>query len=186
MCSALHGVASEGSVVKLSELKVGDEIFYRGESYLAFKDGRKTGTSGEAATLATVALGRTSEAGVSEDGVLEFGYSGGGSMDHVPDEDVLLMRSGVSFHSSVYRSVKREDCSLACEKTLYTAADAARAELRRQTLRRGMRAEEMNAGELTFRKAVKNSLDKGIGVAEIVEQTGLSRARVYQIRDGRR
>ena len=37
-----------------------------------------------------------------------------------------------------------------------------------------------------FRLAVAKSLKAGLGVAEIVEQTGLSRARVYQIRDGRR
>lgn len=185
MCSALHKVVPEGIAVKLSEIKCGDEVFYGGEPRIAIKDGRLAGDRGEAATMATIWLAPSSEAGVDANGMLEFGYGGEAPRD-VADEDVPLLRSGVEFYMSSHRSVRQPDGTLACEKTLHTAAEAAMCELRRQKLRRDARAASESVGDGMFRKAVRNALTKGVGVAEVRQETGLSRERIYQIRDNRR
>ena len=171
--------------MKLSQVKCGDVVFYAGEPHVAITDGRPTGTSGEAATLATVMLARVSDGETNENGTLELGYCRA-SRRHVPDEDVQLLRRGMNFHSSDRRSAQDEDGTLVVEKTNYSTADACRAELDRIMLRQARRAEEERAETASFRRHVQRCLANGLAVAELKERTGLSRERIYQIRDGRR
>ena len=169
----------------LSTIHCGDEVFHDGEPHIALRDGKRTGVRGEAATLADVDLIPTRFAGIAEDGVLEFGIKGH-AVRHVPDIDVQVLRSGVHYRSSALRSETAEDGRLIPVHTGYSAAECVRTELVRYTLKRveiGLQADEVNGW---FREYIRRGLKHGMSVAEIREVTGLSRERIYQIRDGRR
>lgn len=178
--------------MKLSEIKCGNEVLYQGAPHIAIKDSRRTGTKGEAATLATVMLTPTAQAGVYDDGTLEFGTHGYSARD-VPDIDVPVLRTGMRFRSSCWRSETTEDGRVIPVDTGYTTAEASRSELMRWTLRRRETQVAADEYEGMFRRAMQRALGDGLSVPEVQEVTklggtdkGLSRARVYQIRDDRR
>ncbi|MEU3283288.1 hypothetical protein [Streptomyces antibioticus] len=62
----------------------------------------------------------------------------------------------------------------------------AHADLVRATLRRTQQRQETETVEGAFRLRVQTALRAGMPVTKISSITGLSRERVYQIRDGRR
>lgn len=67
----------------------------------------------------------------------------------------------------------------------------ARTKARLDTLRevarqRGTTADDLAAIDEQLRSLVKDAFDNGITVRPIMEATGLSKSRVYQVRDGRR
>lgn len=171
--------------MQLSDIKCGDEVYYQGQPHIAIRDGRRSGTTGDAATLASVWLAPTADAGIDDAGVLEFGRRCGHA-GHVPDAEVNLLRRGVEHHSAVRRSVRRPDGALACEHTNYTATETARSEVRRRSLIRKNLDRLTEEAEPAFRAAIRDALADGVTVAEIQAETGLSRARIYQIRDNRR
>lgn len=61
-----------------------------------------------------------------------------------------------------------------------------RDEITRATTRRAAAAAESAAAREDQAAVIRQAIAEGIGVAEIVQLTGLTRMRIYQIRDGRR
>ncbi|URN11333.1 hypothetical protein LUW77_03310 [Streptomyces radiopugnans] len=123
---------------------------------------------------------------VREDGTLEFGQKLGSSYRLADTTDVELIRSGVQYRTVRDYASTYTGGALTAEDLQQEREGSARSELVRVALRRKQREAAATEGEMEFRKGVRQALDAGISVAEIRRETGLSRERIYQIRDGRR
>lgn len=67
-----------------------------------------------------------------------------------------------------------------------TAAESSLRLVERQAKRRKALEQEITGADREFGDLVRMALANGASVAQLTEKTGLSRARIYQIRDGRR
>lgn len=173
--------------MNITEAKANDEITYQGDRYIVTKTPKRLGDKGEAAHLVRVSLLSSDKAGVQDDGTLEFGTTATNSRDLSDTTDVELVRSGVQYRTSAdYVTPNGGGGNLTAEDLKREREGVARSELIRVSLRRTQRAREAGEEDSMFRRGVKKAVEAGLSVAEVREQTGLSRERVYQIRDGRR
>lgn len=170
----------------ITEIKANDEITHKGDRYVVTKAPRRMGTKGEAAHLIEIFLIPSARAGVREDGTLEFGQNLGSSHRLADTTDVELVRSGVQYRTVRDYAGTYEGGNLTAEDMREEREGSARSELVRVALRRKQREAEATEDEAMFRRGIRQALDAGISVAEIRRETGLSRERIYQIRDGRR
>jgi hypothetical protein len=166
--------------IAVQDIQPGDEFMLNGDEFIATETQRLGGPVGSEATIRVFTL-HVQRAGLAEDGTLEFGVVGRGSHDLPGNQDVLLLRSAVRYRTSADYVLPLAPVDRATEKRL-----AARSELVRVALRRKQQEEAARASDAAFRKGVCDALEAGMSVADIMEETGLSRARIYQIRDGRR
>lgn len=172
--------------MNITESKVNDEITYQGDRYIVTKTPKRLGDKGEAAHLVRIPLLPSDKAGVQDDGTLEFGTTATNSRDLPDTTDVELVRSGVQYRTSADYVTPCDGGNLTAEDLKREREGVARSELIRVSLRRAQRAREAGEEDSMFRRGVKKAVEAGLSVAEVREQTGLSRERVYQIRDGRR
>lgn len=172
--------------MNITEAKANDEITYQGDRYIVEKAPRRLGDKGEAAHLVRVFLLRSDQAGIQDDGTLEFGTTGSNSRDLPDTTDVELVRSNVQYRTSADYVRPYDGGNLTADDLKHEREGVALSELTRVSLRRAQRAREAGEEDASFRRGVKKALEAGVSVAAIREQTGLSRERIYQIRDGRR
>lgn len=172
--------------MNITEAKANDEITYQGDRYIVTKTPKRLGDKGEAVHLVRVFLLPSDRAGIQGDGTLEFGTTATNSRDLSDTTDVELVRSGVQYRTSADYVTPYDGENLTAEDLKREREGVARSELIRVSLRRAQRAREAGEEDSMFRRGVKKAVEAGLSVAEVREQTGLSRERVYQIRDGRR
>lgn len=172
--------------MNITQVQANDEIVYEGARRIVTAAPKRLGTSGEAGRLIRVRFLSVDRAGIRENGVLEFGTTGENTYDLDESTEVDVLRSGVEYRTSADYVRPYDGGSLSAEDLKSEREGASRSELARVALRRKAREGEANLEEASFREAIQKALNAGIGVAEIRQETGLSRERVYQIRDGRR
>jgi hypothetical protein len=184
--------------MNIADVQLNDEIVYNGISYIVTEAPKKLSNVGEMAHTIRVEVIRTAKAGIHPDGTLEFGTVAHEMRDLDDTTDVEVIRSNVRRRNVIDypphitteqvwdfmnggaapvpgRSIRQLENERAC-----------RAELARVALRRNARLEQGKEEEISFRTRVRQAVEAGISVSEIRETTGLSRERIYQIRDGRR
>lgn len=171
--------------MNITQVNANDEIVHEGDRYIVTVTPKRLGTSGEAARLIRIRLLRVDRAGIREGGTLEFGTTGENTRDLDEATQVDVLRSNVKYRTS-RDYVPASGSSLSAEDLKNEREGVSRSELVRVSLRRKAREEEASLEERSFRKAIQKALDAGIGVAEVRQETELSRERIYQIRDGRR
>lgn len=172
--------------MNITETKANDEIVYEGSRRIVTAAPKRLGAAGEAGRLIRVRFLSVDRAGISEDGTLEFGTTRENTYDLDDTTEVDVLRSNVQYRTSRDYVRPSGGGSLTADDLKNEREGASRSELVRVSLRRKAREEEARLEEHSFRKAIQKSLDAGISVAEIRQETGLSRERIYQIRDGRR
>lgn len=172
--------------MNITQIQANDEIIYEGARRIVTAAPKRLGTSGEAGRLIRVRFLSVDQAGIRENGILEFGTVGENSYDLDESTEVEVLRSGVEYRTSADYVRPHDGGNLTADDLKQEREGASRSELVRVTLRRKAREEEASLEEASFRKTIQKALNAGIGVAEIRHETGLSRERVYQIRDGRR
>lgn len=165
------------------DVKRGNEIFFGGELQIATEDAKQATTEVVYLYLLPVSM-----AGVQEDGTLEFGQNLGRRQTLSSDPgDIPLTRTEVPYRTGIDYVDEFPNPNLITKGDRRREIEQSmRSELVRVALRRKAAEAAIATGEAQFRKTIRRSIDAGISVAEIQERTGLSRARVYQIRDNRR
>lgn len=184
--------------MNITQIQANDEIIHNGISYIALTQPERVSDRGDMAHTIRLSLLRTGRAGIHPDGTLEFGATSVETSLLDDTTEVEIIRSDVR-----WRDVSNYEPAITTEQVIdvlnggappvpgrsinqLAAERKCRAELARVALRRTAHLEQGKAEETSFRIAVRNAVKAGIPVAEIREATGLSRERVYQIRDGRR
>lgn len=162
----------------IADIRRGD-LFTRhatGATHIAVQDARPLGDRGEAAHLTVVAAFDRARVARREDGVFEAGSIVARKDWLASDEQVTILERGVAYHWHV-----EDEAAWADNDANRDRAEVARVVAVRREQERNL--EEMDA---EFRLRVRRAITSGVSVAELTEMTGLSRARIYQIRDGRR
>ena len=164
----------------IADIRRGDRFIWSGRTYLAVADACPTGSRSEYGQYWTINFlnGRPQP---GPDGVVHQGSSMPDSKMVRHDFPVEITERGVSFmwlhekHAAEEPAVETDDPAQIAERRL--ALISASKEYAVRTLT------EVDAARDT---AIRVALAEGVLVRDLMRMTDLSRARIYQIRDGRR
>lgn len=159
----------------ITDVRKGDIYTLGGSQWIALSGARRWGRTGDTHRRIIVERIDLDLAGLRADGVYELGSCGIETTDIPDDTPVDITDRGVAYHHHI-DDTDAED-NEACR---------ARDELVRMTAVRRRQEREYTEADGRFRTRIRAALKAGMSVAEVRAETGLSRERVYQIRDGRR
>jgi len=178
MCSALHKVAAGGNTMQatINDIRRGDRFTWSNRTWLAVADAHpNTGGIHGAVDIFTMPGDMQTDA---EGVVRQTGQSQIKSHAVHYTAPVTILKRGIQI------SLIHEDAPVLQRKR--SAADTALRLVERKAQWRKALDEQMAEADQEFGDLIRMSLVNGATVAQLVEKTGLSRARIYQIRDGRR
>lgn len=149
-----------------------------GRSYIAASD---PSTASANAHLGILCY-RVRSAGVAEDGTYECGMNAATVIEFPEDAPVEIVEQNAKInahenHHTSLTGAEHEAANARCRQI---------DELKRVTLIRKEIEKQSKSSEEAFRWRIREALSEGVTVAEVRAETGLSRERVYQIRDNRR
>lgn len=178
MSSALHGVASEGSTMQatINDIRRGDRFTWSNRTWIAAADAHPNmwGIHG-AVDVATLPGNMTA----GKDGVVRQTSTSQLKLRAVHyTAPIVITERGIQI------SLTHEDAPVLRHKR--SALESSLRLVKRKAELRKVLGEQMEEADQEFGDLIRMSLANGATVAQLVEKTGLSRARIYQIRDGRR
>ncbi|MFK0140683.1 hypothetical protein [Streptomyces murinus] len=173
--------------MNITEVKINDEIETpNGIHYLVRDLPYRVSQTGEMSRTVRLSLTDLRGKPTAEDGALELGTHSLAIHDFDEDTEVTLIRSDVQYRDVWHylpESARTDESGVTFRRYPKEFAHAElvkAATLHKEYRRKGVEAEG------AFRLRVKTALRSGMSVAEVGRATGLSRERIYQIRDDRR
>lgn len=171
--------------MNITDVQANDLIEINQIKYIVLKPAHRLSEVGQMADTYRVRVYSARDAATADDGIMELGSQRPRTVDVDNTTPVTVIRSNVEYRD-LWSYLPPEKRHLT-EIWQTSSPDAfARANLALASLKRKQRQQEAAAADGAFRLRVRKALESGIPVAEIREITGLSRERVYQIRDNRR
>lgn len=158
----------------IADIRRGDRYTHNGTQYIALRDARPSGfDTDKNGRFYIVQSTRATGAKKTDDGTTELTGQITG--------DVCLKTYPIEIHERGLTVTHRAE-AIRDDTPKWQAEQALNAVIRARDLAQ----RDLDILDPQFRIEVRQFLHSGGTVAEVVEKTGLSRARVYQIRDDRR
>lgn len=158
----------------ISDLRRGDKFVHAGVTYYAMDDARLTSEFSSLGDFCSVRLVKASGLTPDADGVIDLGMTMLDNKAVLASQEIRIVSRDHTLHH-ISEEI-REGTPAVQPMSNLSYVMAARARAQREV-------DDMDE----FRDIlIRLAIGSGVRVAELAEKTGLSRERIYQIRDGRR